>query len=97
MKQNEFFVFPDQKTGFDPADYDLMDVANYPLISKNLFRVQKLTTRDYVFRHHLETTGNNYDPKLRDITWKRINSPNGLIGAVKVRLDHLGNIVHVGE
>lgn len=97
MKQNEFFVFPDQKTGFDPADYDLMDVANYPLISKNLYRVQKLATKDYVFRHHLETTGNDYDPKLRDITWKRIKSPNGLRGAVKVRLDHLGNIVHVGD
>ena len=97
MKQNEFFVFPDPKTGFDPADYDLMDVANYPLISRHLFRVQKFTTKDYVFRHHLETTVTNNDASLRNITWKRIQNPNGLKGAVKVRIDHLGNIVHVGE
>ncbi|MGN1232281.1 MAG: type II CRISPR RNA-guided endonuclease Cas9, partial [Candidatus Cryptobacteroides sp.] len=97
MKQNEFFVFPDPKTGFDPADYDLMDVGNYPLISRHLFRVQKLASKYYVYRHHLETTVNNDDPALRNITWKRIQNPNGLMGAVKVRIDHLGNIVHVGE
>ena len=97
MKQNEFFVFPDPKTGFDPADYDLMDVKNYPLISKHLFKVQKLAKKDYVYRHHLETTVNNEDADLRNITWKRIQNPNGLRGAIKVRVNHLGNIVHVGE
>ncbi|MDD7235552.1 MAG: type II CRISPR RNA-guided endonuclease Cas9 [Bacteroidales bacterium] len=97
MRKNEFFVFPDPKTGFDPADYDLMDVANYPLISKHLFRVQKCSSKDYVFRHHLETTVTNKDSSLRNITWKRIKSPNGLRGATKVRINHLGNIVHIGE
>ena len=96
MKQNEFFVFPDPETGFDPADYDLMDVANYPLISRHLFRVQALAVKDYFFRHHLETNVNR-ESVLRNITWKRIQNPNGLKGAVKVRIDHLGNIVHVGE
>ena len=97
MKKNELFVFPDPKTGFDPADYDLMDVKNYPLISKHLFRVRKLAKKDYVYRHHLETTVNNEDADLRNITWKRIQNPNGLRGAIKVRVNHLGNIVHVGE
>ena len=97
MKQNEFFVFPDPETGFDPADYDLMDVANYPLISRHLFRVQKFTTKDYVFRHHLETTVTNNDASLRNITWKRITNLKELAHVVKVRIDHLGNIVHVGE
>ena len=96
MKQNEFFVFPDPETGFDPADYDLMDVANYPLISRHLFRVQALAVKDYFFRHHLETNVSR-ESVLRNITWKRIQNPNGLKGAVKVRIDHLGNIVHVGE
>lgn len=96
MKQNEFFVFPDPETGFDPADYDLMDVANYPLISRHLFRVQALAVKDYFFRHHLETNVNR-ESALRNITWKRIQNPNGLKGAVKVRIDHLGNIVHIGE
>ena len=97
MKQNEFFVFPDPKTGFDPADYDLMDVANYPLISRHLFRVQKFTTKDYVFRHHLETTVTNNDASLRNITWKRITNLKELAHVVKVRINHLGNIVHIGE
>ena len=96
MKCNEYFVFPDEKTGFDPEEIDLLDPANYPEISKHIFRVQKLTTKDYTFRHHLET--NVDEPKeLRDITWKRISSVNNLKGIVKVRLDHLGRIVHVGE
>lgn len=97
MKRNEFFVFPDPATGFDPADYDLLDVKNYALVSKHLFRVQKFSNKDYWFRHHLETTTNNNDPALRDITWKRIKSLKVLNNVVKVRVNHLGNIVHIGE
>ena len=97
MKRNECFVFPDPATGFDPADYDLLDVKNYALVSKHLFRVQKFSNKDYWFRHHLETTVNNNDPALREITWKRIKSLKALNNVVKVRVNHLGNIVHVGE
>ena len=43
MKQNEYFVFPNEKTGFNPKEIDLLDVENYGLISPNLFRVQKLS------------------------------------------------------
>ena len=74
-----------------------MDVANYPLISRHLFRVQKFTTKDYVFRHHLETTVTNNDASLRNITWKRITNLKELAHVVKVRINHLGNIVHIGE
>lgn len=96
MKQNEYFVFPNKETGFDPNSIDLLNPVNYPVISKNLFRVQKLTTKDYCFRHHLETS--IVDNKaLKDITWKRIQNVNGLKGIVKVRIDHLGNIVQTGE
>lgn len=96
MKQNEYFVFPNHATGFNPKETDLTDQNNYNIISPNLFRVQKLSSKYYVFRHHLETT---IDEKkaLRDTTWKRIQNPNGLKGIVKVRINHLGNIVQVGE
>lgn len=96
MKQDEYFVFPNKVTGFNPADYDLMDSKNYALISPNLFRVQAISVGDYYFRHHLET---NVDKNLslKDITWKRIRNANDLKGIVKVRLDHLGTIVNVGE
>ncbi|CCY16462.1 putative uncharacterized protein [Prevotella sp. CAG:755] len=96
MKINEYFVFPDAASGFDPREIDLTDPANYALISPHLFRVQKLSSKDYYFRHHLETTVNDVK-QLRDITWKRISSLQDLAGTVKVRVNHIGQIVAVGE
>lgn len=96
LKQNEYFVFPNLAQGFDPNEIDLTDERNYSRISPNLFRVQKLSSKDYWFRHHLETTVET--PKtLQEITWKRIKSLNKIKGIVKVRIDHIGKIVHVGE
>ncbi|MCY1634164.1 type II CRISPR RNA-guided endonuclease Cas9 [Marinifilum sp. D737] len=93
MKQNEMFVFP--ADGFDPNEKDLMDEKNAREISKHLFRVQKFTIKDYFFRHHLETNV-EMNSKLKDVAYKRI-SLNGLEGVIKVRINHLGQIVHVGE
>ena len=95
MKRNEYFVFPNEKTGFNPNEIDLLDPNNAAEISKNLFRVQKLATKDYLFRHHLET---NVDtPKeLSGVTYARL-SLKGIVGIVKVRINHLGQIVAVGE
>jgi CRISPR-associated endonuclease Csn1 len=91
MKQNEMFVFPSKD--FDPTEVDLLNPENYELISRNLFRVQKIGTKDYTFRHHLETTVTNN----LDFTFKRIRTPNGLKGIEKVRINHIGRIVQVGE
>lgn len=96
MKQNEYFVFPDENSGFEPNDIDLTNPINYDLISPHLFRVQKLSTCNYVFRHHLETNVNE-EKVLRDTTWIRIQSTNYLKGIVKVRINHVGQIVKVGE
>ena len=99
MKQNEYFVFPNEETGFDPTKIDLTDPQNYAQISPNLFRIQKFSktpNRVYVFRHHLETTLNDIE-KLREKTWKRINSIESIDGIVKVRINHIGQIVSVGE
>lgn len=108
MKQNEYFVFPRYETvideegnekqikTFDPKEIDLMNPDNYALISKNLFRVQKISTRNYMFRHHLETTVGE-DKRLRDTAWKLIQTPNYLRDIVKVRVNHIGQIVFVGE
>lgn len=96
MKQNEYFVFPNNETGFDPNTIDLLNPINYPAISQNLYRIQKLATKDYHFRHHLETTVTDNN-ELKGITWKRITNINLLKGIVKVRIDHLGNIVQTGE
>lgn len=96
MKQNEYFVFPNSETGFDPNTIDLLNPINYPAISQNLYRAQALSTKDYWFRHHLDTTTDKTDT-LKNISWKRIQNVNGLKGIVKVRIDHLGNIVQTGE
>lgn len=96
MKQNEYFVFPNEKTGFNPKEVDLLNAENYAEISPNLFRVQKISTKNYMFRHHLETTV--IDSKiLRKIAWELIQTPNKLDGIVKVRINHIGQIVSIGE
>ena len=96
MKSNEFFVFPNENTGFDPNGIDLLDIDNYKEISANLFRVQKIATKNYFFRHHLETKVEEYK-ELKGVTYKPQLGLNGIKGIVKVRLNHLGQIVQVGE
>lgn len=96
MKINEYFVFPNAESGFDPAQMDLTDPENEAAISPNLFRVQKLSTRNYMFRHHLESRLKD-DKPLREISWKLILTPNNLKGIVKVRVNHIGRIVSIGE
>ena len=94
LKQNEMFVFPSD--AFNPLEIDLLDPKNASLISENLFRVQKITSGTYVFRHHLETTVDDVKI-LKDVTWKGIQSTKWLKGILKVRLNHIGKIVWVGE
>jgi CRISPR-associated endonuclease Csn1 len=103
MKQNEYFVFPRYDNQgdmvFNPMDYDetwYKNPENYAVISPNLYRVQKMATKDYYFRHHLETVVDE-DAVLREITWKRVRNADGLRGIVKVRINHIGQIVSVGE
>ena len=73
-----------------------MDSNNYKEISGNLFRVQKLSAKDYVFRHHLETLVED-TKELQEVTWKRVTAISKLSGIVKVRVNHIGQIVAVGE
>lgn len=104
MKQNEMFVFPNKETGFDPNEIDLMDSSNRKDISPNLFRVQSIsivrygnsTIRDFKFRHHLEST--LVDNKaLVGTTYFHVKSLAPLTNMIKVRINHLGDIVAVGE
>lgn len=96
MKQNEYFVFPNEQTGFDPQEIDLTDPENYARISPNLYRVQKFSNRDYYFRHHLETTVQE-SKAMKDILYKRLTALSFVKTIVKVRINHIGQIVGVGE
>lgn len=95
MKQNEYFIFPNEQTGFNPNEIDLLDPKNSKLISPNLFRVQKFTIKDYFFRHHLETNVED-NSTLKGITWRR-EGVSGISKIIKVRINHIGQIVKVGE
>lgn len=96
MKQNEYFVFPNEAAGFDPKEIDLMNPENYPIISPNLFRVQKFSNKDYTFRLHLETTVDSAK-EVQGVAWKRITSLVVMDKIVKVRINHIGQIIAVGE
>jgi CRISPR-associated endonuclease Csn1 len=100
MKQNEFFVFPTDT--FNPHEVDISNPNNYHLISPNLFRVQKLATKNYVFNSHLETKSVDGEvlklqKQLAGINYHFIQTPAKLNGIVKVRINHLGKIVKTGE
>lgn len=104
MKQNEYFIFPDVEHGFDPNAIDLFDPKNKAEISKRLYRVQKLSrvdygkqiVREYVFRHHLETTVDEVK-ELKNLTFKNIKSLQYFEGIIKVRVNHLGDILPAKE
>ena len=99
------FLFPNSEMDFNPNDVSLKETSNYNRISLNLFRVQKLSrvsygnsvVREYVFRHHLETTVQELN-ELKNIAFKNTKSlPMDLRNVVKVRINHLGQIVKVVE
>ncbi|MDZ4806979.1 MAG: type II CRISPR RNA-guided endonuclease Cas9 [Bacteroidota bacterium] len=94
IKQNEYFVF--HADGFDPTEIDLLNPGNNKLISQNLFRVQKIATKNYFFRHHLETTVEERK-ELKNITYKPQLGLSGIAKIVKVSINHIGQIVKVGE
>lgn len=104
MKQNEMFVFPNEDAGFDPQEIDLLDPDNKKEISKNLFRVQTIsivkygnsTIRDFKFRNHIESMLND-NKLLNGKSYQQIKSLEPLRNIKKVRLNHLGDIVHIGE
>ncbi|CAL2107671.1 CRISPR-associated endonuclease Cas9 [Tenacibaculum sp. 190524A02b] len=104
MKQNEFFVFP--SGDFMPTEIDLLDVNNTALISKNLYYVQSISVvrygnsviRDFIFRHHLDSSKKEVKG-LKNHTFFHIKSldDHRLQNCVKVRLNHIGKVIQVGE
>ncbi len=100
MKQNEFFIFPSDS--FNPHEIDLLNPNNYHLISPNIFRVQKISTKNYMFNHHLETKAVDGEmlkskKELSKISYHFIQTPTNLDSIIKVRINHLGQIVQLGE
>ncbi len=55
MQQNEMFILGMNEELYQEA----LRNEDYAMLSKYLYRVQKMTKGDYFFRHHLETTVND--------------------------------------
>lgn len=89
LQQNDCFVFPDE--GFNPSEIDLTARENYALISPQIFKVQSISKDDYLFRHHYDAT-KVCNSDLKNMTWKRIRTPNGLKGIIKIRITKTGHI-----
>ncbi len=102
MKRNECFVFANNKTGFNPEEINLLDSKEYHLINPNLFRVQSISSKYYIFNHHTETKAANGDTfknkkSLSEITYRFIQNTQSLKSLIKVRINHLGKIIKIGE
>lgn len=67
------------------------------ILADRLFRVQKMTlgskSLDIFFRHHLESSVENSEKELRNITWERIQSDKHLGRLTKIKVNHLGHII----
>jgi CRISPR-associated endonuclease Csn1 len=92
IKSNEMFLFPGDN--FNPFEIDLSNPANYPLISKNLFRVQKIASLNYFFRHHVETKVST-EKDIKDLTIKNLRNVSATSLIKKVRINNLGVIEEV--
>jgi len=98
MQQNEMFVLGMEDETFANAVAD----KSYSVLSKNLYRVQKLSSAKYVFRHHLETTvDDKYGGDKNELLSQKIGKLVSVrsLGALqsqnphKVRINILGEIV----
>ncbi len=90
MQQNEMFIL-----GLSPDQInDAFATNDYPLISKHLYRVQKLATMNYVFRHHLETTIDDSGVSMAAKRYYSVRSIGSLISLnpTKIRISNLGEI-----
>jgi CRISPR-associated endonuclease Csn1 len=103
MMINDLFVF-DIKHSEIPTEnkINFLDKKNRPIISKKLFRLQKMSKSNdgrflVDFRHHLETTVNRNVKELKDITWCTISKNSDLSRLTKISINHLGEIIKIGE
>lgn len=88
LQINDLFVFD-----LDPKEIDFFEPKNRYLISRHLFRVQKMSRGDYFFRHHLETKIEG-EEKYAMI---RIRSAKEFVRLSRVRVDKLGRIIWVSK
>ena len=97
LQSNEMFILGMSDEEF----HDAIRENNTTLLSKHLYRVQKIASQYYVFRHHLETT---VDDKYSGVKNEKLSADLGkfiraasfgaffILNPRKIRVDNLGNV-----
>lgn len=97
MQQNEMFILGLPQEEFD----DAVKSNDKSLLSKHLYLVWSVADGDYWFRHHLETKNTELKKTIGAKESKRLYrlSLKGLseLNPIKIRVNHLGDIVKIGE
>jgi CRISPR-associated endonuclease Csn1 len=90
LQQNEMFVLGMTKEDFERS----IKENNKAELSKYLYRVQKMASSDYWFRHHLETELTDTPDSKKAKRFIRIQSIAAFINEnpIKVKIDRLGDI-----
>lgn len=89
LQVNEMVVI-----GLDPNEIDFENPSNYAILSKHLYRVQSLSSRDYYFRHHLETKIENNATTKAMKKYVRLKSISGQL-PIKISIANLGIVKQV--
>lgn len=104
MQINDLFTIDlfHSETPENENEINFWDPINRAKISQCLFRVQTISSTDsgsldIRFRHHLETKVERNEKALRGITWDRFSSDKNLSRLTKVKINHLGEIIKIGE
>jgi CRISPR-associated endonuclease Csn1 len=90
LQQNEMFIL-----GMENEDFNLaMQENQTEILSKYLYRVQKMSPSDYYFRHHLETELIDTPESKKAKRFYRFNSIKAFmsVNPKKVFVDRLGTI-----
>ncbi|UXP31500.1 type II CRISPR RNA-guided endonuclease Cas9 [Reichenbachiella agarivorans] len=104
MQINDLFVFDliHSENPENENEIDFFDPLNRSTISSKLFRLQKMTKKasgafEVTYRHHLEASLNRSTMDLKGLTWDEHGSNTHLARLTKIRTNHLGQIIKVGE
>ena len=100
LQANEMFIL-----GLEDGDFEMaMENKDYQLLNKHLYRVQKIRSKEYTFRHHIETSvDDKYDNKPNpalSMSMKKLINIRSFGGwwdqyPHKVRVNLLGEITKV--
>ena len=96
LQANEMFIL-----GLEDGDFEMaMENKDYQLLNKHLYRVQKIGSKDYSFRHHIETSvDDKYDGvqnRQLSAKMKKLQRFNSL-GAFKAQHPHKVRVNLLGE